>query len=471
MDIGDNKKGVKMDNQLKEQMLDLLMGSLTNEAKKFATEEIDKIKSDLETDLSGMKENAQKLKDEIDKVLADCPVVVNLGTVEKPKKEMTHSCFDKVLKIMASAKRKEKNIMLVGGAGGGKTHMVKQIADVLKLPFYPMSVGMQTTKSDLLGFINATGQYMPSCVRQAYENGGVLLLDEFDAAHAGVVTILNSLLANGHCSFPDKVINKHKDFHCIVACNTYGTGANLDYIGRNRLDGATLDRFIIVDMDYDSKLERRLTNDNWWYGIVNKIRKNAEKCGIKIIISPRACMDGADLLEAGFKPEEVVKMTIFKGCSEDIEKKLLKGIKLEKDEENSSEDNSGQSENEFVYDVKVYLKDNVYEFEHYNFPDTDCHFRVKDDPDSAIFFGFCFTSDGVESKSDARVFLTANKSRVGKIAIDRNSHTASDLLDVIEGLKDKEFVSNIDGDVRFRFYTDMFDTTPKQYILSAEKED
>ena len=217
-----------MDNQLKEQMLDLLMGSLTNEAKKFATEEIDKIKKGLENDLSEMKTNATKLKEEIDKVLADCPTVVNLGDVEKPKKEMTHSCFDKVLKVMASAKRKEKNIMLVGGAGGGKTHLVKQIADVLKLPFYPMSVGMQTTKSDLLGFINATGQYMPSCIRQAYENGGVLLLDEFDAAHAGVVTVLNSLLANGHCSFPDKVIDKHKDFHCLVACNTYGTGANLD---------------------------------------------------------------------------------------------------------------------------------------------------------------------------------------------------------------------------------------------------
>ena len=169
-----------MEDQLKEQMLDLLMGSLTNEAKKFATGEIDKIKANLEAELKSMKDNATLLKQEIDKVLADCPAVVNMGTVEKPKKELTHSCFDTVLKVIASAKRKEKNVMLVGGAGGGKTHLVSQIAKTLKLPFYPMSVGMQTTKSDLLGFINATGQYMTSCVRQAYENGGVLLLDEFE---------------------------------------------------------------------------------------------------------------------------------------------------------------------------------------------------------------------------------------------------------------------------------------------------
>lgn len=460
-----------MDNQLKEQMLDLLMGSLTNEAKKFATEEIDKIKAGLESDLNGMKENAQKLKDEIDKVLADCPVVVNLGTIEKPKKEMTHSCFDKVLKIMASAKRKEKNIMLVGGAGGGKTHMVKQIADVLKLPFYPMSVGMQTTKSDLLGFINATGQYMPSCVRQAYENGGVLLLDEFDAAHAGVVTILNSLLANGHCSFPDKVINKHKDFHCLVACNTYGTGANLDYIGRNRLDGATLDRFIIVDMNYDSKLERRLTNDNWWYGIVNKIRKNAEKCGIKIIISPRACMDGADLLEAGFTPEEVVEMTIYKGCSEDIKKKLLKGVKLERGSEQTDGDTDSTLP-EFVFDVKVYLKDNVYVYEHSDFPDvgsSDCWMKPKNNLDAGIYFGV-FSFDGVDTVGETRAYLSAIKEKeVESYPIKRNGYSAVDLLTVIDKLNTKELVSNFDGNVRFRFYTDMFDTSPKQYILTAER--
>ena len=327
-----------MDDQLKNQMLDLLMGSLSNEAKKFATEEIEKIKEKVEDDLKKMKDDASKLKEELDRVLSDCPTVITVGTVEGPKKELTHSCFDTVVKVLASARRKEKNVMLVGGAGGGKTHLVSQIAESLKLPFYPLSVGLQTTKSDLLGFINATGQYMPSCVRLAYENGGVLLLDEFDSAHAGVVTILNGLLANGHCSFPDKVVNKHKDFVCLVACNTYGTGANLDYIGRNRLDGATLDRFVVVDVDYDKKLEKRLTGNKEWYNIVNKIRKNAEDNGIKIIISPRACMDGADLIDGGFSVKEVIDMTIFKGCNEDIKTKLLKGVSLKLEKDDDKED-------------------------------------------------------------------------------------------------------------------------------------
>lgn len=286
------------------------------ETKQYVQEEIERIKNTVNENL--------KVFD------SDNPLVINVGTIEKPKKAIVHKAFAQITKILASAKRKEKNIMLVGAAGGGKTHLVSSIADAMKLPFYPMSVGLQTTKSDLLGFINATGGYVTSPVRQAYENGGVLLLDEFDAAHAGVVTILNSLLANGHCSFPDKIVEKNPNFICICACNTYGKGANVDYVGRNRLDAATLDRFIVVDVDYDTKLEKKLTKNDQWLEIIKKVRNNAEKQGVKVIISPRASMDGADLLDGGFTIKEVLEMTIFKGADKDVQTKLLKDIDLDK---------------------------------------------------------------------------------------------------------------------------------------------
>ena len=173
-----------------------------------------------------------------------------------------------------------------------------------------------------MGFINAAGVYVSSPIRKAYENGGVLLLDEFDAAHAGVVTILNSLLANGEVSFPDKTVQKNEKFVCICACNTYGKGANIDYIGRNRLDGATLDRFIVLDVDYDKDLEKLLTRNDKWHKVVSEIRDNIQKQGIKMIVSPRASMDGADLLDAGFEPERVLDMVIFKGCGMIFPKKL-----------------------------------------------------------------------------------------------------------------------------------------------------
>lgn len=318
-----------MEDNQKQLALDFILGDVVEKAKKTAATQVEELKNSLDKDILEINGKLAKLREEVDNTISGAGVLVNLGTIEEPKKERVHKVFNTITRILSSAKRKEKNIMLVGGAGGGKTHLVKQIAEALKLPFYPMSVGLQTTKSDLLGFINATGTYMPSIIRKAFEDGGVLLLDEFDAAHAGVVTILNSLLANGHASFPDKVVNKHKDFICIVACNTFGNGANMEYVGRNRLDGATLDRFITINVDYDGDLEKGLTNNDSWYSIIQQIRKNAEKQGIKQIISPRASMDGADLLDAGFSIKEVLKMVVFKGCSEEVCKKLTNGIDLE----------------------------------------------------------------------------------------------------------------------------------------------
>lgn len=309
-------------------VVDILLGDVVKEVKETAEKKLKEIDSTISVEVEKTRNQLTDLNNYIDSMKGTRPLVVTLGDVKKPKKTLVHSAFDKVIKVLTSAKRKEKNIMLVGGAGGGKTHLASTIAEALKLPFYPMSVGLQTTKSDLLGFINAQGNYVTTPIRQAYENGGVLLLDEFDAAHAGVVTILNSLLANGHCSFPDKIVEKHKDFVCLCACNTYGKGATMEYVGRNRLDSVTLDRFIIIDVGYDSKLEGKLTGNEDWYAVIKKLRSNADKYGTKIIISPRASMDGADLLDAGFTIEDVLDMVVFKGVTKDVKDLLLKGVDL-----------------------------------------------------------------------------------------------------------------------------------------------
>lgn len=314
----------------KEDALKVLFGSIIDEMKESSNKKLDEITKSVEDKAEALEKKMGESLKRLNDILDNKPITVNFGTVEQPKNEVTHKSFDKILKILQSAKRKDKHIMLVGGAGGGKTHLAGQVAKALGIQFYPMSVGLQTTKSDLLGFINATGGYITSPVREAYEKGGLLLLDEFDSAHAGVVTILNSLLANGHATFPDKIIEKNEKFVCMCACNTYGRGGNIDYIGRNKLDGATLDRFIIVDVDYDNGLERNLANNDTWVDVIEKVRENIRNQGIKMIVSPRASMDGADLLEAGFTPQEVMEMVIYKGCDEDVKTKISKGIALSK---------------------------------------------------------------------------------------------------------------------------------------------
>lgn len=312
----------------KDDALKVLFGTIIDEMKENSNKKLEEITKSVEEKAENLERKMETSLKRLDDIMDNKPLVINFGTVEEPKNEITHKSFDTIIKVLQSTKRKDKHIMLVGGAGGGKTHLAGQVAKALKIPFYPMSVGLQTTKSDLLGFINATGNYVTSPVREAYEKGGLLLLDEFDATHAGVVTILNSLLANGHATFPDKIIDKNEKFVCMCACNTYGRGGNIDYVGRNRLDGATLDRFIIIDVDYDNALERNLANNDTWVDVVEKVRENVKAQGIKMIISPRASMDGADLLEAGFSPSEVMDMVIYKGCDKDTRAKLSRGVAL-----------------------------------------------------------------------------------------------------------------------------------------------
>ena len=176
-----------------------------------------------------------------------------------------------------------QSLYLYGPAGTGKTQLAETASEAINLPFYPLSVCGQTTKSDLLGYTTATGSYIETVFRKAYENGGVFLLDEIDNGNPNVTAVLNSALANGVCTFPDKVVKRHPDFVCIACANTFGTGASAEYIGRNPIDAATLDRFKQIFVDYDEELETELFPSA--AAIVQKLRKAMK--GERVVISMR----------------------------------------------------------------------------------------------------------------------------------------------------------------------------------------
>ena len=283
----------------------IMKGAKSSEVDENAVNEI--VDRKLETFGKKLKKNMSKT---IEVKRPDLPNI-NIG--------ICHYLTEQIAKVCACGVHQ----MLVGPAGGGKTTCCEKVAEILNLKFYPMSVGPQTTKSDLLGFIDAAGNYHSTPLREAFENGGLLLLDEVDAANAGVLTIINAMLANGFCSFPDGVKKKHEDFRCICACNTYGRGADRQYVGRNQLDAATLDRFAVVDFEYDEKLEYALAGNDEWVNKVQAYRKKAYELKMRVVISPRASINGARLLASGFKEKVVEEMVIWKGISEEIRKKIM----------------------------------------------------------------------------------------------------------------------------------------------------
>jgi hypothetical protein len=164
----------------------------------------------------------------------------------------------------------------------------------------------------------------------SFEFGGVLLLDEFDAANANVATVLNAITANSHAGFPDGVqVKRHPDFVVIVAMNTFGRGLDREYVGRNQLDAATITRFKFISWDQDDAMELALCVNRDWCKYVQAVRKSAAKLGVRHVISPRASYDGAEALNAGVLDRSEIEFAcIWQGLKETEKAKILAGLEI-----------------------------------------------------------------------------------------------------------------------------------------------
>lgn len=289
---------------MNKEALDKLSGAISELLNDKNERRLEESQVDVQTVVRLVDKKIAKLKKSLVKTIVVKQATGIIKTIER-----AHYLTPTVAQICSAG----INIMLVGPAGGGKTTCCEKVSEALGLQFFPMSVGPQTTKSDLLGFVDAGGNYHTTPLREAFERGGMLLLDEMDSAHAGVLTVLNSLLANGLCSFPDGVIKRNDNFRCICACNTYGRGADRQYVGRNQLDAATLDRFAVLDFDYDENLERAVAGNDRWVSKVQMYRKRVFDLRLGVVISPRASIYGARLLAVGIPEKRVEELVLWRG--------------------------------------------------------------------------------------------------------------------------------------------------------------
>lgn len=238
-----------------------------------------------------------------------------------------HPLFDALLTLVVCGREPGGlPVMLVGPAGSGKTTACQHVADAIGLPFY--TNGALTGAHELTGYKDAAGQYHTTAFRQAFERGGVYLMDELDRSDAAAVLALNSALANGFMAFPDRPepVRAHPDFVPLVAANTYGRGADRLYVGANQLDAATLDRFATLAWDYDETLERSIAGDDAWVSYVQAARKAASDLKVRHVISPRASMAGAVQRRAGLAFDMVAETLIWKGMDQEQRNRITAAI-------------------------------------------------------------------------------------------------------------------------------------------------
>ncbi len=278
---------------------------------------------------TGFKHEVTTLVDEIR------PKVTQVVLDSKPAKTLDgvqHFQFAQVLQAVS----RRVNMWLVGSAGSGKTEIARQTAEALDLPF--ASINCTSTMQDyrITGYKDANRIYDTTQFRDIFENGGVFVLDEIDNANPNILGILNSALSNGYMAFPDKQVARHKDFVAIATANTFGAGATMQYVGRNPIDGATIDRFVQLHIKYDEAIEQAMldavglepTVSAKWLINVRTARKNVETAGLKMIISPRATKNGAELIAGGWSVRDAWDASVLKGAKADQVDKVMVGVSL-----------------------------------------------------------------------------------------------------------------------------------------------
>lgn len=265
---------------------------------------------------------AEQLREQV----AQQATTFNVTTAEHPEPRNVghqHEKFPLLLDCIAN----RLLVWLVGPAGTGKTTMAANAAHALDLDFFPYSCHPEMSSFDLVGYNDANGQYVPGLLYEPFANGGVVLLDEIDNGNPSTLAQLNSLLANGSFTFPNReTVTRHEKFAIVAAANTFGTGPDAQYVGRNPLDAATLDRFVFIEIDVDEQLEDTFTENKDWIARVRKIRKAADDIGAMMIVSPRATIHGAKLLAVGWKQKDVENAVIWQGVDSETRSKVQGAI-------------------------------------------------------------------------------------------------------------------------------------------------
>lgn len=161
------------------------------------------------------------------------------GFAPRPSK-FAHGVSEYVARLIAA----NVPVWLHGPAGTGKSSAAHFAATANGLDYY--EVNLAGAMVSAVKGKDRLKEFVESEAMIAFEQGGLLCLEEFDSAHPTVGTALNTMLAVkvGETYSNDSAGRKYKrhpDFRVIVTANSLGYGSA--EFKRNDLDGATKDRF------------------------------------------------------------------------------------------------------------------------------------------------------------------------------------------------------------------------------------
>lgn len=309
-----------------DEMFDKKLGEAVQSHSEISVHSLQAAKQLMTDYLTKVKSTFQDIKSELLAEVSRGRTTIILNDITQIDVQfMDHPKMEDVVKSM----NLHHKVMLVGPAGTGKTFMVAEIAERMNLPFYKYSCSRDSSVHDLLGYKQPRSEeYLETVFLKAYEQGGVFLVDEYDAMSGDMSLFFNGVADNSKfISIPHRdsapVAKKHKDFYLVMCGNTWGKGS-IEFSGRDFQDMALMDRFRLCrhHIGYHNALEKEWMGVNYNYAIA--LRESLEKIGN--YLSTRNIEDISNLINSGVDKKEITAM-ICEDIDEQGSKQIMNELK------------------------------------------------------------------------------------------------------------------------------------------------
>jgi len=208
---------------------------------------------------------------------------------------------------------------LVGLPGASKTTMLRALADGLSREtdrFVDVTGDEQLTAYSLVGSFDPPmvlkagyrpEHFVPGPLTRAMTAGGILYVEEINRAPSGALNVLMTALSEGYLEVPHLGrVEAMRGFTVVGALNP------LDDVGTTRLSRGLADRFVLLELDYQSRddeleiVRRRCGDDRRRiHGFaVDLARESRGHADLRHGASVRGAIDFVDLV-AGYAPEDL----------------------------------------------------------------------------------------------------------------------------------------------------------------------
>ncbi len=233
-----------------------------------------------------------------------------------------------------------RKVLLQGYHGTGKSTHIEQVAARLNWPLVRVNLDGHISRVDLVGrdaIILRDGlqvtEFQEGILPWALREGVALLLDEYDAARADVMFVLQRVLeSEGKLTLLDenRIITPHPRFRLFATSNTIGLGdASGMYHGTNPINQAQMDRWhIVATLNYlspeteheivssrlpkikDKKLIPRMIT------LANLTRAGFANGDISTVMSPRTVINWAENQQIFDDCEYSFRLSFLNKCDE-----------------------------------------------------------------------------------------------------------------------------------------------------------